>query len=249
MRSLKGDIILRDVSYVYDKAKVVDNISLKLKEKSKIAFVGESGSGKSTIMKMLMGLIHSNEGKIEFADYDISKVNLESFYKRIGYVSQESPIFDGSLRENLVFNRQVSDDEIYNVLSLIGLNEMLSTMPDKLETQLGERGISLSGGERQRLAIARILLSNVDIIMLDEATSAIDNINEKLVMRQVMKYALKKTLICVVHRLNYVNEFEHIVVFRNGKIVAQGEFTYLLENCEYFKQLYDAQIAQLDNVK
>lgn len=249
VRSLKGDIILRDVSYVYDKAKVVDNISLKLKEKSKIAFVGESGSGKSTIMKMLMGLIHSNEGKIEFADYDISKVNLESFYKRIGYVSQESPIFDGSLRENLVFNRQVSDDEIYNVLSLIGLNEMLSTMPDKLETQLGERGISLSGGERQRLAIARILLSNVDIIMLDEATSAIDNINEKLVMRQVMKYALKKTLICVVHRLNYVNEFEHIVVFRNGKIVAQGEFTYLLDNCEYFKQLYDAQIAQLDNVK
>lgn len=142
-------INIRDVSYVYDKAKVVDNISFKLKEKSKITFVGESGSGKSTIMKMLMGLIHSNEGKIEFADYDISKVNLESFYERIGYVSQESLIFDGSLQENPVFNRQISDDEIYNVLSLVGLNEMLSIMPDKLETQLGERGISLSGRERQ----------------------------------------------------------------------------------------------------
>lgn len=147
-------INIRDVSYVYDKAKVVDNISFKLKEKSKITFVGESGSGKSTIMKMLMGLIHSNEGKIEFADYDISKVNLESFYERIGYVSQESLIFDGSLQENPVFNRQISDDEIYKVLSLVGLNEMLSIMPDKLETQLGERGISLSGRERQRLAIA-----------------------------------------------------------------------------------------------
>ena len=147
-------INIRDVSYVYDKAKVVDNISFKLKEKSKITFVGESGFGKSTIMKMLMGLIHSNEGKIEFADYDISKVNLESFYERIGYVSQESLIFDGSLQENPVFNRQISNDEIYNVLSLVGLNEMLSIMPDKLETQLGERGISLSGRERQRLAIA-----------------------------------------------------------------------------------------------
>ena len=239
LKDLRGNIEFKNVSYGYnDEKEIIKNLSLKIKANSSVALVGESGSGKSTIIKLIMGLIKYSKGNILIDDYELSDLNLNSFYDNVTYVSQEAPIFDGTLRENLVFDKEIEDDEIYKVLKLVCLDTFVERLENGLETELGEKGIRMSGGERQRVALARLFFDNSKIIILDEATSAMDNITEKMVMENVINLLKNKTLIVIAHRLETIKDVNTIFVLKDGLIIEQGGYSLLLEKDGYFAKLY-----------
>lgn len=236
-----GNIKLDDVSFYYHNKKIIiDKFSLEIEKNKSIALVGESGSGKSTIIKLLMGLIKPCQGEILVDNHSLSKINLNSFYDYVTYVSQDSLIFDGTLRENLVFDKKISDKEIIKVLSYVCLDEFYNNLENGLETQLGEKGIKMSGGERQRVALARLFFDNSKIIILDEATSALDNITEKCVMKNIINLLKKRTIIIIAHRLETIKDVDNIYVLSNGKIVEFGKYNGLLKKNGYFKKLYNS---------
>ena len=239
LKDLKGSIEFKNVSYGYlDEKEIIKNLSLKIKANSSIALVGESGSGKSTIIKLIMGLIKYSKGNILIDDYELSSLNLNSFYDNVTYVSQEAPIFDGTLRENLVFDKKIEDEEIYKVLKLVCLDTFVERLENGLETELGEKGVRMSGGERQRVALARLFFDKSKIIILDEATSAMDNITEKMVMENVIKRLKNKTLIVIAHRLETIKDVNTIFVLKDGLVKEQGKYADLLEKNGYFTKLY-----------
>ena len=237
LRSVKGNISLRNVEFSYGEKQILKNINLNVKENSKIAFVGETGSGKSTIIKLIAGLIKPQSGVVEIDGKDLSKLKLDSYYDYLSYLSQDSPIFDGTLKENIVFDKDVSDEKIIEVLKLVELEKFYSKLKKGLQTELGERGILISGGERQRIALARLFFDNSKIIILDEATSAMDNITEENVMENIMKNLSDRTFIIIAHRLNTIKNVDEIFVLRNGEITSSGTYKKLQTQCEYFKEL------------
>lgn len=238
LKKLNGNIEFKNVSFSYNNKNIINNISFKINKNSSIALVGESGSGKSTIIKLIMGLIKYDEGNILIDDKELSELNLNIFYDNVTYISQEAPIFDGTLRENLIFDKKISDEKIKKVLSLVCLDKFYGKLEDGLDTELGEKGIRMSGGERQRVALARLFFDDSKIIILDEATSAMDNITEKLVMKNVVKQLNNKTLIVIAHRLETIKDVDKIYVLSDGIIQEEGNYNELLDKNGYFKNLY-----------
>lgn len=240
IKKLTGNIEFKDVTFSYSDStkKIIENLSFKIKENSSVALVGESGSGKSTIIKLIIGLIKPESGKILLDENDLSELNLNKFYDFVTYVSQEAPIFDGTLRENLVFDKDISDERIIEVLELVCLDKFYSRLENGLDTQLGEKGIRMSGGERQRVALARLFFDDSKIIILDEATSAMDNITEKQVMENIVQRLTNKTLIIIAHRLETIKDVDEIYVLVDGVIKENGTYQSLLEENGYFKKLY-----------
>ena len=233
-----SEIHVEDVSFSYENKEVLQSVRLTIKRGEKIAFVGESGSGKSTLTKILVGLLKYDKGNILFDDEPLKNISLESLYEKVSYLSQDTPVFDGTIRENLVFDREVSENDIHVCLEKTHLLSLLAALDKGVETKIGEKGTCLSGGEKQRLALARLWFDNSDIVVLDEATSALDNVTEGIVMKNVLEQIKHATVIAVAHRLTSIREFDRIIVFRNGKIVDNGTFDELLENNSYFFGLY-----------
>ena len=239
LKTVEGKIEFKNVSYGYnDEREIINNLSLQIKSNSSIALVGESGSGKSTIIKLMMGLIKYKKGNILVDGKELSRLNLNSFYDKVTYVSQEAPIFDGTLRENLLFDKKVSDEIVLEVLKMVCLDKFYQKLENGLDTELGEKGIRMSGGERQRVALARLFFDDSKIIILDEATSAMDNITEKLVMKNVVKQLKNKTLIVIAHRLETIKDVDTIYVLSDGIIKEQGNYKELLNKNGYFTKLY-----------
>lgn len=242
VNSIQGNISFNNVCFSYDDKNIFNDLSFNIPAGSSIAFVGESGSGKSTIVKQIMGLIKPDSGSIYIDSNDLSELNLNNFYNYISYTSQESPIFDGTLRENIVFDKDISDDTLIEVLERVGLTSFYEALPKGLHTKVGERGVLLSGGERQRLALARVFFGDSKIVILDEATSAMDNVTEELVMKNVMQFLKNKTIITIAHRLNTIKNVEKIYAFKDGEIVGAGDFKDLLDHNQYFGKLWNASI-------
>jgi len=239
LKELNGNVEFKNVSYSYNNEKnIINNLSFKINKNSSVALVGESGSGKSTIIKLIMGLLKYDKGNILIDDKELYKLNLNSFYDNVTYVSQEAPIFDGTLRENLIFDKKISDEEIIKVLNLVCLNKFYEKLENGLDTELGEKGIRMSGGEKQRVALARLFFDDSKIIILDEATSAMDNITEKLVMENVVKQLDNKTLIVIAHRLETIKDVDKIYVLSDGIIQEEGKYNELLDKNGYFTKLY-----------
>ncbi len=239
LKNLDGNVEFKNVSYGYNEEKeIIHDLSLKIKANSSVALVGESGSGKSTIIKLIMGLIKYQKGNILIDGKELSTLNLNSYYDNVTYVSQEAPIFDGTLRENLVFDKKIDDDEIIKVLKLVCLDTFYERLENGLETELGEKGIRMSGGERQRVALARLFFDNSKLIILDEATSAMDNITEKIVMENVINLLKDKTIIIIAHRLETIKNVDMIFVLKDGIIEEQGSYDNLIKKDGYFKKLY-----------
>ena len=239
LKNIEGNIEFKNVTYSYNNEKnIIENLSLKINKNTSIALVGESGSGKSTIIKLIMGLIKYQEGQILIDDKELKDLNLSSFYDNVTYVSQEAPIFDGTLRENLVFDKKIADEEILKVIKLVCLDKLYEKLENGLDTELGEKGVRMSGGERQRVALARLFFDDSKIIILDEATSAMDNITEKTVMENIVKELENKTLIIMAHRLETIKDVDTIYVLSNGIIQEQGKYKELLNKNGYFKELY-----------
>ena len=239
LKNIEGNIEFKNVSYSYNGEKnIIDNLSFKIDTDSSVALVGESGSGKSTIIKLIMGLLKYKNGNILIDDQELSKLNLNSFYDNVTYVSQEAPIFDGTLRENLIFDKKIKDDEILRILNLVCLDKFYEKLENGLDTELGEKGVRMSGGERQRVALARLFFDDSKIIVLDEATSAMDNITEKQVMKNIVEKLDNKTLIIIAHRLETIKDVDRIYVLSDGLIKEQGKYEELLDKNGCFTKLY-----------
>ena len=234
----QGDIRITNLCFQYNNKKVINNLNVEIHKGEKIALVGSSGSGKTTLIKLLLGLLKYDHGSIQIDGSELRDINLESLYKNVSYISQEAPVFDGTVRENIVHNQNEDDQYIHEILKKMKLADSVSKMDSGIDTLIGERGMILSGGERQRLALARLWFQKNNIVIMDEATSALDNITEEAVMEEVMRLLSDKTVIAIAHRLTSIINFDRIMVFNDGRIVEQGTFNELLKNGMYFSDLY-----------
>ena len=237
-----GKIAIRNLSFQYEERKIIDGLSLSIQKGEKIAFVGESGSGKSTLIKILLGLLKYNQGKVRLGDMELSGICLNNLYDRVSYLSQDAPVFDGTIKENLVFEKKVSEEQMLGALSEVQLSHLVENLAEGLNTEIGEKGTCLSGGEKQRLALARLWFEDSELVILDEATSAMDNLTEENVMKSVMQKMKDKTVIAIAHRLNSIAGFDRIILFKEGRIVGQGTFEELLHTDSYFMDLYNANV-------
>ena len=240
-----GEICVKDLSFTYGERKVLNHVNLFIRKGEKIAFVGESGSGKSTLIKLLVGLLKYEDGQILLDDQPISQIALNALYGRITYLSQDTPVFDGTVKENMVFDRAVPKENLLNVLDKVQLTSLIHSLPHGVDTPIGEKASSLSGGEKQRLALSRIWFQNSDIVILDEATSALDNLTEEKVMNEVITHLQDTTVIAIAHRLDSIKGFDRIVVFKNGDIVGEGSFNELMNSNSYFERLYHSSLEPI----
>lgn len=237
-----GKIAIRNLSFQYEERKIIDGLSLSIQKGEKIAFVGESGSGKSTLIRILLGLLKYNQGEVRLGDMELKEICLNNLYDRVSYLSQDAPVFDGTIKENLVFEKQVSEEQMLEALSEVQLSHLVENLAEGLNTEIGEKGTCLSGGEKQRLALARLWFEDSELVILDEATSAMDNLTEENVMKSVMQKMKDKTVIAIAHRLNSIVGFDRIILFKEGRIVGQGTFEELLHTDSYFMDLYNANV-------
>ena len=237
-----GKIAIKNLSFQYEDRKIIDDLSLSIKKGEKIAFVGESGSGKSTLIKILLGLLKYSQGKVRLGDMELSGICLDNLYDRVSFLSQDAPVFDGTIKENLVFDRMVPEEQMRDALSEVQLSHLVENLTEGLDTEIGEKGTCLSDGEKQRLALARLWFQTPELVILDEATSAMDNLTEENVMKSVMQKLKDKTVIAIAHRLNSISGFDRIILFKEGKIVGQGTFEELLRTDSYFMDLYHASV-------
>lgn len=236
------NICIKNLSFQYEEREIFKDLSLTIKKGEKVAFVGESGSGKSTLVKLLLGLLKYDTGQILVGDMELKSICLNDLYEKMIYLSQDAPVFDGTIKENLSFDRNVDSWRLIEALKKVQLSHLVENSDKGLDTEIGEKGTCLSGGEKQRLALARLWIQDCEMTILDEATSAMDNLTEEIVMGEIMKKLKNQTVIAIAHRLNSVIGFDRIIVFREGKIVGQGTLEELMNDNIYFKELYSASL-------
>ncbi len=233
----RGDIALRDVSFSYGGEDILNGFTLHIKSGKTYALVGESGAGKTTVLELLCGLIKAKSGAITIDGQDLADINLNEYYKNIAYLSQSAAVFEGSVRENLAFDADVSDDALWSALGSVHLSQRIEAMEMGLDSRIGEKGSGLSGGEKQRLALARVIVTQPKIVILDEPTSALDTINESIVMRNVLRKLRRSAVLAVTHRVHTLDVFDSVVVLAGKKVAAQGTAAQLIETNETFKNL------------
>ena len=243
LSSIKGEIEFDDVSFAYDDGKeVLHNIKFKAPAGSVTALVGSSGSGKSTIAGLSATFLTPKSGKVTIDNQDISKVKLSSYRKHLGVVLQDEFLFEGTIKENIMFPRpNATETELQNAVKAAYVNEFTDRFEDGLNTLIGERGVKLSGGQRQRLAIARAILANPKIIILDEATSNLDTESEALIQKSLAELVKDRTTIVIAHRLSTIRKADQILVIESGHIVERGTHDELIAKEGRYYDLYTYQ--------
>ena len=238
--SLKGDIKFSDVKFSYGDAQVLNGIDFEISAGEYVAIVGKSGEGKSTIVNLICGFYSNDSGTIQIDNEKIDAYSLRCLRDRIGVVSQQNILFEKSIRYNLTFNEEHSrDNEIMDVLGKVGLINDIVNECEGLDTIIGAEGRQLSGGQKQRLVIARMLLRKPDILVLDEATSAVDGESETNIDEIIQNEYKNKTVISIAHRFSTILRADRIIVLSQGKIIAQGKHDNLYKSCELYRNLYD----------
>lgn len=237
-----GDIEIDGVSFGYQPEHgVIKDCSFTIKQGCTTALVGSSGSGKSTLLKLILGLYTPDSGDIRFAGTTLEQSNLGTWRKRLGYVPQETYLFDGTVMENIRIGRlDATPDEVIQAAKFAQADEFIQSLPQKYHTPLGERGQRLSGGQRQRIAIARAYLRNPDILLLDEPTSALDENNEQLIKESLGKLMHQRTVLVVAHRLSTVRHADCIVVIEAGRVVELGSHDELMKRAGRYADLVRA---------
>ena len=244
--NVKGDMKFENVSFAYEEEKeVLHNISFDVESGSVVALVGSSGSGKSTIAGLAASFLNPQSGKITIDGKEMSKVNLNSFRQHLGVVLQDDFLFEGTIRENILFPRpNASENELLQAVKAAYVDEFTDRFDEGLDTLIGERGIKLSGGQRQRIAIARAVLANPRILILDEATSNLDTESEALIQKSLAKLTEGRTTFVIAHRLSTIRKANQILVIENGRIAEQGTHDELIaKEGRYFNLFtYQARI-------
>jgi ATP-binding cassette subfamily B protein len=240
---LRQGIELRDVSFRYNsRATVLDKISLEVPAGKTVAVVGESGCGKSTLLSLLMGFHSPTEGRLLVDGVDLRDLDLASLRGRVGLVSQDPFIFNGTVQENIALGRpEASLGEVIEAARAAGLDEFIAGLPDRYATAIGERGVNLSGGQRQRLAIARALLRRPEILLFDEATSHLDTATERAIQQSLRGALAGRTVVLVAHRLSTVKDADVIYVLHRGRIAESGSHRQLLARQGWYAGLWRAQ--------
>jgi len=203
------------------------------------ALVGHSGSGKSTIISLLLRYYDVSDGRILFNGTDIREYDIETILARVGYVSQDTFIFNASIRENIAFGSDYSDEQIITAAQRANIHSFIMSLPDKYDSMVGEHGLKLSGGEKQRIAIARALVREPEILVLDEATSNLDNESEAIVQDSINQVAETVTTFIVAHRLSTVRNANAIYVMSKGRVVECGTHEELMEKRGRYFELYE----------
>jgi ATP-binding cassette, subfamily B, bacterial MsbA len=209
----------------------------------RVGLVGISGSGKTTFLNLIPRFFNLKRGTILIDDQNINTINLNSLRKEISIVSQDVILFDDTIRSNILYgNASASDDEIINACKFAAAQDFIEKLPNKYETIIGENGIKLSGGQKQRLSIARAILKDSPIILLDEATSSLDSESEAVIQKAIENLTKNKTTIIIAHRLSTIMNCDKILVFDNGQIIDEGSHEFLVKNSLIYKNLYEKQI-------
>ena len=242
-----GDIVLHDVRFRYAEQEILHGVSMTIHQGEFVALVGPSGSGKSTIARLIASLWDIDSGSISFGGVDIREIPLDDYNSRIAFVSQDNYLFDLSVRENIrLGNPSATDAEIEDAAKKCGCHDFIMGLENGFDTVVGSSGGHLSGGERQRIAIARAMLKNADIIILDEATAYTDPENEAIIQRSVAKLVEGKTLIVIAHRLSTVANADRLYVIRDGVIEEQGTHAELLGGGGLYSAMWAAHISAKD---
>ncbi len=239
------DIKFKNVDFKYQSTdqKAVKNINFEIKGNSMAAFVGHSGAGKSTIINLIPRFYDPQQGYIEIDNQDIKNVSLSSLRKKISMVSQDVILFDDTIKNNISYAKNnASDEEILSACKFAAADEFVENLPDGLNTMIGENGIRLSGGQKQRISIARAILKESPIILLDEATSSLDAESENIVQNAINNLTKNKTTLVIAHRLSTIHNADKIFVMKNGRIISSGKHEFLINNCDEYKSLYKKQL-------
>ena len=243
LTSFNKEIVFKNVCFKYDKAEVLENISFKVNKGEMVAIVGASGSGKSTLVNLIPRFYDKISGKITIDGLDIKDMSRSNIRSLIGFVSQESILFNSSVIENITLGDidKDMDERLKNSISIANAQEFIDDLPEKLNYNVGDNGSNLSGGQKQRIAIARAVFYDSPILVLDEATSSLDSKSEKLVQNAIDKLMVDKTSIVIAHRLSTIQNANKIIVLDKGKIVEEGSHKTLLKSNGFYKKLIQLQ--------
>ncbi|MBS7618604.1 ABC transporter ATP-binding protein, partial [Candidatus Bathyarchaeota archaeon] len=242
--NIKGHVVFENVVFGYDPDKpVLKGVDLEVKPGEKIALVGITGSGKSTLIKLIPRFYDPQKGRILMDGYDIRDVKLSSLRKQIGVVHQDIFLFPMSIRENIAYGKpNATYDEIEKASKIARIHDFIMSLPEKYDTVIGERGVTLSGGQRQRLAIARALILNPRILILDDSTSSVDSETEKEICEALKELIKDKTVFIVTQRLSTLKLADRIVVLDDGRVVEDGSHDELMAKNGLYTKIYKSQI-------
>ncbi len=245
INELKGEIEFCQVNFMYvDNIEILKNISFRVKSGDTLALVGPTGVGKTTIARLLPRFFEPASGEILIDGVNIRKYRLRDLRKNISIVSQDVFLFNGTIRDNILFGRpDASDDQVITAAKAANAHQFIMNLEKGYETQVGERGVKLSGGQKQRISIARAVLKNALILILDEATSSLDTQTERLIQDALCKLMAQKTTIVIAHRLSTIQEADQIIVLKDGRIVEKGNHEKLLSNKGLYSELCQAQMG------
>ena len=244
---INSDIEFKDINFAYemDEDQTLNSINLKFPGGMMTSLVGHSGSGKSTILNLIPRIFDAQSGDITIDNQSIYKCTLRSLRQQISMVSQETTLFDDTIKNNIKYaNENASDQEVYDVAKLSFCDEFINNLPNKFETLIGENGVRLSGGEKQRLSIARAMIKKSSIILLDEATSSLDAETEAKIQEALSILTKNKTTIVIAHRLSTILNSNNIYVINSGKVIDSGHHTELMSKSDIYKNFYEKQIQK-----
>ena len=242
----KGNVVFKNVQFSYNpERQILKNVNFELKSGNSIAIVGPSGSGKSTIINLIPRLYDVCGGEVTFDGIDVRKLDLEFLRRNIGIVSQETYLFNGTIRENLLYAKpDATEEELIEACKKANIYDFVENQEQGLDTMVGNRGLKLSGGEKQRISIARILLKDPVLFIFDEATSALDSISEKKIQEAIDPIIHSRTSILIAHRLSTILAADEILVIKDGEIAERGTHSELLDDGGIYQELYETQFGK-----
>ncbi|MDB5158746.1 MAG: putative transporter ATP-binding protein [Mucilaginibacter sp.] len=239
--TIKGDIELKNVTLTYGQKPALKNISLSIAAGSKIAILGPTAAGKTQLLYLLTGLINADTGTIKFDGKDLASYNSEAFHSQVGFVFQDSIIFNMSIRENIAFSDTVTNESLQKAIDTAELKDFIDSLPEGLNTIVSERGSSLSGGQKQRIMLARALAVNPKVLLLDDFTARVDANTEKNILANVQNNYPEITLVSVTQKIAAIEHYDQVVLLMQGEIVASGTHDYLMDSSPEYVQIFNSQ--------